>query len=61
MVKDNVLSKGHDTSTNSPVESGPVGVCVMRLQLKFLLHFSIVSDCLVKSGPFMTQQWNWVA
>ena len=32
-------------------ESGPVGVCVLGLQLEFLLHSSLVPDCLVGSGP----------
>ena len=31
--------------------SGPVGVCVMGLQLEFLLQSSLVPDCLVGSRP----------
>ena len=35
----------------SRVRSGPVGVCVIGLQLDFLLHSSLVPDCLVGSRP----------
>ena len=49
-----VHCKGHGTPTNSTVESGqvgPVGVCVIGLQLDFLLYSSLISDCLVGSRP----------
>ena len=56
-----------DTSSNLTVESGrvgsgPVGVCVIGLQLNFLLHSSLVPDCLVGSGhPYnSTVELGWV-
>ena len=39
------------TQLLSRLGSGPVGVCVMGLQLDFLLHSSLVPDCLVRSRP----------
>ena len=50
------------TQLLSRVGSGPVGVCVIGLQLDFLLHSSLVRDCLVGSGPFYdsTVELGWV-
>ena len=39
------------TQLLSRVGSGPVGVCVIGLQLDFFLHSSLIPDCLVGSGP----------
>ena len=39
------------TQLLSRVWSGPVGVCVIGLQLDFFLHSSLIPDCLVRSGP----------
>ena len=39
------------TQLLSRVGSGPVGICVIGLQLEFSLHSSLVPDCLVGSGP----------
>ena len=52
------------TQLLSWVGSGPVGVCVIGLQLEFLLHSSLVPDCLVGSGPpydsTCTVELGWV-
>ena len=39
------------TQLLSRVWSGPVGICVIGLQLYFPLHSSLIPDCLVGSGP----------
>ena len=39
------------TQLLSQVGLGPVGICVMGLQLNFFLHSSLIPDCLVGSGP----------
>ena len=38
------------TQLLSRVRSGSVDICVIGLQLDFLLHSSLVPDCLVGSG-----------
>ena len=50
------------TQMLSRVGSGPVGVCVIGLQLDFLLHSSLVPDCLVGSRrPYdSTVELGWV-
>ena len=50
------------TQLLSLVGLGPVGVCVIGLQLDFLLHSSLVPDCLVGSGPpyNSTVELGWV-
>ena len=42
--------------------SGPVDVCVIGLQLDFVLHSSLVPDCLVGSRPpnDSTVEFAWV-
>ena len=35
----------------SRVKSGPVGECVIGLQLDILVHSSLIPDCLVGPGP----------
>ena len=46
------MSKGHQpTQLLSWVRSGPVGVCVIGLQLNFLLNSSLIPDSLVGSRP----------
>ena len=46
----------------SRVGLGPVGICVIGLQLNFLLHSSLVPDCLAGSGPpyDSTVELGWV-
>ena len=39
------------TQLLSRIGSGPVGVCVIDLQLDFLLHSSLDPDCLVGFEP----------
>ena len=50
------------TQLLSGVESGPVGVCVVGLQLDYLLHSSLVPDCSVGSRhPYdSTAELDWV-
>ena len=50
------------TQLLSWVESGPVGICVIGLQLDFFLHSSLIPDCLVGSGPTYdsTVELGWV-
>ena len=50
------------TQLLSWVSSGPVGVCVVGLQLDFLLRSSLVPDCLVGSRPpyDSTVELGWV-
>ena len=43
------------TQLLSRVGSGPVGVCVIGLQLDFLLHYSLIPDSLVS-----TVELGWV-
>ena len=60
------LLKDHDTSINSKVESGRVGtsrcICVIGLQLFYLLHFSMISNCLDGFRPpyDSTVELGWV-
>ena len=50
------------TQLLSQVGSGSVGICVIGLQLDFLLHSSLVPDCLVGSGlPYdSTVELGWL-
>ena len=50
------------TQLLSRVWSGPVGICVIGLQLDFFLHSSLFPDCLVGSGPTYdsTVELGWV-
>ena len=50
------------TQLLSLVRLGPVGICVIGLQLDFLCHSSLVPDCLVGSGPpyDSTVELGWV-
>ena len=50
------------TQLLSRVWSGPVGICVIGLQLDFLLHSSLIPDSLVGSRPTYdsTVELGWV-
>ena len=50
------------TQLLSWVRSGPVGVCVIGLQLDFFLHSSLIPNCLVGSGPTydLTVELGWL-
>ena len=48
------------TQLLSRVGSGPVGVCVIGLQLEFFLHSSLIPDVSVGARPPTTQQLSWV-
>ena len=50
------------TQLLSWVGSGPVGVCVIGLQLDFLLHSSLIPNGLVRSRPLSdsTVELGWV-
>ena len=49
------------TQLLSRIGSGPVGVCVIGLQLDVFLHSSLIPDSMVGSGPPTTQQLSWVS
>ena len=51
-VHSNLKAMTHQpTQLLSRSESGPVGICVIGLQLDFFLHSSLIPNCLVGSGP----------